>query len=146
MVAGAGMNERNHDNEARRRVIVFVEDEPGALAQVTEALGKAGVNIEDIDGRQAGEFGVISLHTSDDDAALLALLEANLRAVTSEAVVFRLDDKPGALASVARLFGEHKLNVRTIHILHRRGGHAIVAVTTDNDDLARSLIGDDSLL
>ena len=122
-----------------------MEDEPGALARVTEALGEAGVNIEDIDGRGAGEFGVISLHTDDDDRALQALLEAGLTAVTSEAVVFHLEDKPGALASVARRFGDHRLNVRTIHIVHRRPGHAIVAVTTDNDTLARELVGDAGL-
>ena len=139
------MNEASRDDGARR-IIVFVEQEPGALAQVTEALSEAGVNIEAIDGRLAGEFGIISLRTSDDDAALLALLAADLRAVTSEAVVFYLDDKPGALAAVARLFNEHRLNVRTIHILHRRGGHAIVAVTTDDDALARSLIDSASLL
>ena len=140
------MNEASHNNEARRRIIVFVEHEPGGLAQVTEALGEAGVNIEAIDGRLAGEFGVISLLTSDDDAALPALLAADLRAATSDAVVFHLEDRPGALASVARLFSEHRLNVRTINIMHRRAGHAIVAVTTDNDDLARSLIGSESLL
>ena len=140
------MNETRQDKNARRRVIVFVEQDPNALAQITEALGKANVNIEAIDGRMAGDFGVISLGTNDDDAALLALLEVNFRAVTSEAVVFHLDDKPGALAAAARLFSEHKLNVRTIHILHRHAGHAIVAVTTDDDDLARTLIGDASLV
>ena len=145
MATGELMDETSHDNGARRRIIVFVEDEPGMLARVTEALSEQGVNIKAIDGRLAGEFGVISLRTTDDDAALLALLAADLRAVTSEAVIFHLQDKPGALAAVARRFGEHRLNVRTIHIMHRRAGHAIVAVTTDDDALARSLIGRESL-
>ena len=145
MAAGEVVDEAPRDDRARRRVIVFVEDEPGMLARVTEALSEEGVNIEAIDGRLAGEFGVISLRTSDDDAALLALLAADLRAITSEAVLFHLDDKPGALAAVARRFREHRLNVRTIHIVHRRAGHAIVAVTTDDDALARSLIGGESL-
>ena len=146
MAAGTVMDEAYRDNEERRRIIAFVEHEPGVLAQVTEALSEAGVNIEDIDGRLAGDFGVISLHTSDDDTALRALLAADIRAVTTEAVLFHLEDKPGALAAVARLFGEHRLNVRTIHIMHRRAGHAVVAVTTDNDALARSLVDRESLL
>lgn len=140
------MTQQGNGEGARRRVIAFVEDEPGALARVTEALGGAAVNIEDIDGRGEGEFGVISLRTDDDDAALQALLNAGLSAVTSEAVVFHLEDKPGALAAVARRFSDHRLNVRAIHIVHRRAGHAIVAVTTQDDALARSLIGDESLL
>ena len=129
-----------------RRIIVIVPDDTGALAQVTEALGEAKINIEAIDGRLADELGVISLRTSDDDAALRALLEADLRAITSDAVIFRLTDRPGALAGVARLFGDHQINVRTIHIVHRLAGQAIVAVTTDDDNRARSLLDSDSLL
>ena len=129
-----------------RRIIAFTSHGPGALALVTEALAEAGVNIEYIDGREAGEFGVITLRTNDDDAALHALLKADVRAITSNAVVFRLPDRPGALASVARRFTDANINVRTIHLMHRQAGHAIVAVTTDDDEHAKSLLDDDMLL
>ena len=132
--------------EQSRHIIVIVPDKAGSLAKVTTALGEAGINIEAIDGRLIGELGVITLGTSDDDAALRVLLEAGLRAVTSDAIIFRLPDRPGALASVAQHFGSHQLNVRTIHIVHRLAGQAILAVTTDNDDKARSLLDRDSLL
>ena len=141
------MNQLDRDNTERAgHIIVIVPDEPGALAHVTTVLGEAEINIESIDGRLTGEFGVITLSTDDDDAALHALLHANLRAVTSDVIVFHLADRPGALAGVAQLFSSHKLNVRTIHIVHRLAGHAIVAVTTDDDELARTLIDVDALL
>ena len=140
--AGIEMQTDNPDG----RIIAFTSQGPGALALVTEALAKAGLNIESIDGHEAGEFGVIKLSTGDDDAALHALLEAGVRAITSDAVVFRLPDQPGALAGVARRFTDANLNVRTIHIVHRQAGHAIVAVTTDDDESARALLGDDFLL
>ncbi len=131
---------------SRPRIIVIVPPQPGGLAQVTGALAKAEINIEAIDGRHAGALGVITLSTSDDDRALRALLEVDLRAVSSDAIVFHLPDRPGALATVAQRFGQHQLNVRTIHIVHRQAGEAIVAVTTDDDALARSLLDHDSLL
>ena len=140
------MSQPPADDTALRRIIVIVPHEPGALARITEVLGEAEINIESIDGRSIGELGVITLSTSDDDAALHALLKADLRAVTSDAIVFHLPDRPGALASVAQRFSRHRLNVRTIHIVHRLAGHAIVAVTTDDDDTARSLLDSDSLL
>lgn len=133
-------------DSAERRIIVFVPDAPGGLAQVTQALGEAGINIETIDGNRSGELGVISLTTDADDTALHVLLEAGLRAVTSDAVVFHLPDRPGALARVAQLFSQHQVNVRTIHIVHRWEGHSVAAVTTDDDDTARSLLGPDYLL
>ncbi len=141
------MNQSQTDNSApERRIIVMVPDEPGSLARVTEALAKGQINIESIEGRQIGDFGVITLRTSDDDAALHALLRIGLRAVTSDAVVFSLPDEPGALARVAQRFGQHQVNVRTIHILHRLAAHALVAVTTDDNDLARSLLDEESLV
>ena len=141
------MNQLDRDNTERAgHIIVIVPDEPGALAHVTTVLGEAEINIESIDGRLTGEFGVITLSTDDDDAALHALLHANLRAVTSDVIVFHLADRPGALAGVTQLFSSHQLNVRTIHIVHRLAGHAIVAVTTDDDELARTLIDVNALL
>ncbi len=129
-----------------RRIIVMVPHKPGSLSRVTQVLGDANINIEYIDGRSMGELGVISLGTDDDDAALHAMLEDGLRAVTSDAIVFHLPDRPGALAGVSRVFYEHQINVRTIHIMHRIQGHAIVAVTTDDDETARSLLDQDSLI
>ena len=141
------MNQPPIDDKADdSRVIVIVPDEPGSLALVAGVLGEAEINIEAIDGRLVGELGVITLRTSDDDAALRALLKADLRAVTSDAVVFSLPDRPGALATVAQRFGQHQVNVRTIHILHRLAEHAIVAVTTDDNDLARSLLDSETVL
>lgn len=141
------MNQPDTDNTERsERIIVIVPDAPGSLARVTTVLGDADINIEHIDGSLAGEFGVITLRTDDDDAALHALLQADLRAVTSDALVFHLPDKPGALAGVAQLFSAHQVNVRTIHIVHRLAGQAIVAVTTDNDDLARSILDSGSVI
>lgn len=135
------MNQPDSDSH----IIVIVPDEPGSLAHVTTVLGEANINIEMIDGR-AGEFGVIMLSTDDDDEAMRVLLQANLRAITSDVIVFRLPDKPGALAGVAQLFSQRNINVRTIHIVHRLANHAIVAVTTDDDELARTLIDADALL
>lgn len=141
------MSQPDTDNTAHsERIIVIVPDEPGSLARVTTVLGDADINIEHIDASLVGEFGAITLRTDNDDGALHALLQADLRAVTSDAIVFHLPDKPGALAGVAQLLGSHQVNVRTIHIVHRLAGQAIVAVTTDNDDLARSLLDSGSVI
>ena len=134
------------DGRPDRRIIAFTSQGTDALSLVAHTLGEAGINIEAMDANMAGEYGVIILRTDNDDAALHALVEADVRAITSEAVVFRLPDEPGALASVSRRFMDANLNVRTIHIVHRQAGHSIVAVTTDDDEAARELLDDYSLI
>ena len=59
---------------------------------------------------------------------------------------FACPTSPARWQSVAQRFGSHDINVRTIHIVHRLAEHAIVAVTTDDDDLARTLVDADALL
>ena len=41
---------------------------------------------------------------------------------------------------------DHRISVRTIHIVRRLAGRTVVAVTTDDDDKARALLDSDSLL
>ncbi len=140
------IRDQSDDRLSRKRLIVIVPHEPGQLAHVTNLLAEENINLESIDGRLVGELGVITLSTSDDDAALHVLLKANLRAVTSDAIVLHMFDRPGALAGVLQSFERHSINVRTIHILHRHASSAVVAVTTDNDDQARTLLDNNSLL
>ena len=135
-----------NDQAVQQRLIVIVPHELGQLAHVASLLAEANINLVSVDGRLVGELGVITLSTNDDDAALRALLKANLRAVTSDAMVMHMVDEPGALANVLQSFGQHNINVRTIHILHRCSGSAVVAVTTDNDEQARSLVEPASLI
>ena len=139
-------DESQPDQLSGHRVIVLVAHEPGSLAQVTGTLAQANINIESVDARLLGQMGAIVLRTSDDEAAVRALHNADLRAVTSDQIIFHLPDRPGALAAVAQEFADQQINVRTIHIVHRYAGEAVVAVSTDDDPRARAVLDPESLL
>ncbi len=134
----------NGDDRRGRRIIVVAPPGPDASAKIAEVLAEAEIVIESIDDRLVEDLGVIAIRTSDDDAAQRALLEAGIRAVTSDAVVYPLPDRPGALAGVAQRLANHQLNVRTIHIVHRKGGRAVVALKTDDDWTARAILDEHS--
>ena len=92
----------NGDRERDRRIIVIVLHEPGSLAKVRVARGEAKIAGDSVVERSVGELGTISLQTGENDAALPALLQAGLRAETSDAIVVPRRDRPGALAEVAQ--------------------------------------------
>jgi len=76
---------------------------------------------------------VITLSVDRYDAALKALREEGFQAITQDALLVRLEDKPGALAKIAVRFQEQAIQLRSMHIIQRRKGHAHVSiVTTDN--------------
>jgi hypothetical protein len=96
---------------------VPLEDQPGSLAKVGEALGKAGVNIEGICGVTVEGKGVIHLLVEDAVKARRAL-EANHIEVSKETdvVVLVIEDRPGVLGNVARRLANAGVNLRLAYL------------------------------
>ena len=128
------------------RIIIIVRDEVGVIAGVARALADRGINIESLDTERAGEQGIITLTTDDTNRALLALKDSEFRAVTDDSLVFRLPDEPGALARVAERFKAAGVNIQSLHILDRRAGQAVVALSAQDREEARKLLDPESLV
>ena len=116
-----------------RDLAVDLENRPGALARMGEALGAAGVSIEGggawvVDGR-----GVAHFLFQDGAAARKALEAAGIRVVVDrEVVVQRLkQDVPGQLGLLTRRMAEAGVNIEVLYSDH---DHRLILVV---DDLAR---------
>jgi hypothetical protein len=112
---------------------VSVEDRPGGLADVGEALGNAGINIEGLCGLGLGDRGLIHLLVEDGAAARAALEAAGLHVEgEAEAIVSPLPgdvDAPGTLGKMARAVAEAGVNMRAVYLATN---NRAVAVTDDN--------------
>lgn len=112
---------------------VSVADQPGGLADVGEALGNAGINIEGLCGVGLGDRGVIHVLVEDGVAARAALEGAGLNVESeAEAIVSAIpgDVKtPGTLGKMARAVAEAGVNMRAVYLAT---GDRAVAVTDDN--------------
>ena len=128
------------------RIIITVRDEVGVIADISKALADENINIEALNTEVAGEKGVVILTTNESDRALRVLMNAGFRAISDEAMIIRLRDEPGALAKVAEKFKIAGVNIQSMHILNRHGGHATIALSADDLDLARSLVDDELML
>ena len=79
-----------------RDLTVTLEDRPGALADMGDALGRAGVNINGISGT-AGS-GEVHILIDDADAARAALASAGIQVgADAEVVKVAFEDRPGEL-------------------------------------------------
>ncbi|HET7235709.1 MAG TPA: ACT domain-containing protein [Actinomycetota bacterium] len=121
---------------------VSLEDKPGELARMGEALGGAGVNIEGMAAMTAEGRGIIHLLV-EDAAATRAALEGAGIAVAGEAdpliAEFPADqvDRPGAMGEMARAMAEAGVNVQVVYLATKNRG---VMVTSDNAK-ARAALG-----
>ncbi|MDZ4198492.1 MAG: hypothetical protein U1E27_04310 [Kiritimatiellia bacterium] len=114
----------------------------GLLADVSEALGRAGISIEDLEALTVQGWDLVKLVVSDYNRALQALRDAGFPAVTEDAVIIHLKDQPGALAQVTRRLHLHHIRLRSARILHRQDGDALVALSMDQPEEGMRLIQD----
>jgi hypothetical protein len=115
-------------------VCIILDDRPGSLADMGEALGRAGVSVEGggawvVDGRGVAHFLV-----ADGDAARHALTRAGIEvAAVREVVTTRLDQsRPGQLGALTRLMADAGVNIEVLYSDH---DHRLVLVV---DDVARA--------
>jgi hypothetical protein len=82
---------------------IALEDRPGILAELGEALGGAGINIEGFCGYASGGTGIVHLLVDDATAAREALEGAGIEVQDErDVVVIDVQDRPGALGVIAR--------------------------------------------
>jgi hypothetical protein len=123
-----------------KQITVLTRKDPDELARVATLLGEAGVNIEHIDAERLEDDGLIVLTVDSYDLALRTLSDHGLRAITQDALVIRLEDKPGALALIAKRLRDEGIDVRSMHLLRRADGWSLASlVSTDNERAAAVL-------
>ena len=124
-------------------IIIPVEHAQGALASVSETLARADINLEFIEARVVGESGIIVLRVDRYDAALRILRDAGYRAVTEDALVLNLENRPGALADVARRLADARIGIRSLRFVEHAGDRSLVALVADDPDAAREVLADE---
>jgi hypothetical protein len=113
---------------------VELENRPGTLAELGEALGNAGVNIEG-GAAIAGGAGTAPVHilVEDSDGARKALEGAGLSVADErDVIVVDVTDKPGELGGIARRMADAGVNIDLVYLTAR--GQLVLGV----DDLQKA--------
>ena len=114
-----------------RDLTVMLDDRPGALADMGEALGRAGVNIEGICGVAAGGRSAVHILVEDVDAARSALSGAGIEVGPDvDVVMMSFEDRPGELGALARRVADTDTNIELVYVSCDR---RLVLTTSDND-------------
>ena len=123
-----------------KEIVIVTQNRAGLLADISEALAVREINIETFDAEEVQDLAVVELTVNRYDEALQCLRDAGFDAVTEDAMLIRLRDEPGALARVARRFKDADIDIRSIRIIRRQKGSALVALATKRTEEARALV------
>lgn len=115
---------------ALRDLAIALDNRPGALAEMGEALARGGVSIEGGGAWLANEEGVAHFLFTDGPAARAALEAAGIRVVAErEVLVQRLrQDVPGQLGQLTRRMAEAGVNIEVLYSDH---DHQMILVVDD---------------
>lgn len=125
-----------------KRITVVATDRRGLLADLSELLERAGVNINSIDAVDEDGMAYVTLDVDRYDDTLALLRDSEFQAVPEEVLVIRIEDRPGGLARVSRRLAESDVGIRAMTMLQRMNGWCAVAVATDNNERARETLAD----
>ncbi|HXG47915.1 MAG TPA: ACT domain-containing protein [Methylomirabilota bacterium] len=93
------------------QLALFLDNKPGTLARVCDALSAAKINIYAISTSDTVDHSVVRMVVSDPRRALLLFEEHGALVVESEVLMIEGDNKPGSLARLAHKLSEAGINI-----------------------------------
>ena len=97
------------------QISVFVENEVGSLAKVTEVLREEGINLRAIASIDTPEFGILRIIVDDPQKTKEVLTQRGFVVKASKVLAVELLDRPGELDRVLHILADAGLTVNYIY-------------------------------
>jgi hypothetical protein len=120
--------------------LIELEDKPGSLADVTEAIAAKGVNIVSLSGATCGERSRVAIATDDAANTEAALKGARATFQQMEITSVPLRHEPGTLAKAARRLANAGVNIESILLMGMQGNDIEVGFVTSDPATARNAL------
>ncbi|MDR1798132.1 MAG: ACT domain-containing protein [Clostridiales Family XIII bacterium] len=123
------------------QVSVFVENKPGALSEITAQLAEAGIDLKAFTVADTAEFGILRFLSDAPKKALALLKSGGWVASLTPVVAVKMEDKPGSLAKVLKLFADAAVQVEYMYaFVASEEGQAYVVFRVEDPDSATTLL------
>ena len=120
-----------------QQLSIFVENREGRLAQITEVLAAAQIDIRAISVADTSDFGILRLIVNDPGQAVKALKAAGMTVSLTDVIGIGINDRPGEFSKAMRILAEYMYA-----FISRDKGKAFVIIRVDNDEKAMEALRD----
>ena len=119
------------------QISIFLENKEGRLAEVCMVLGEKDINIRALTIAESEEFGILRIVVDKPDEAVRILKDRGFVARMTDIVALEVDDAPGGLAHILKVFSNHKLNVEYMYgFVEKKTDKALMVFRFDDPDTA----------
>lgn len=124
-----------------KQLSVVLKNVPGTLADLSEILGKEGVNIRAISVADTSEVSTVRFVVDDPTRALNILKGHDFSVYETDVLAVETPDHPGGLNAVVRPLKDAKINVHYLYpFLGRLSEQAIVILGVDKIQEAEKVL------
>ncbi len=99
----------------KKQFTIYLENRPGALAEVAGALAVAEINIEGISVLGSTDVGLVQVVPANSEKASKVLSEAGVAFSAQEVSVTKLNNEPGALHGVLSRLAKKGVNINYVY-------------------------------
>ncbi|MBQ9483574.1 MAG: ACT domain-containing protein [Ruminiclostridium sp.] len=127
-----------------KQLSVFVENRPGRLCAVTEALAEANINIRAVSIADTKDFGIMRIIVNNTDKAVDVLKEKGFIASAANVIAVIADDKPGSMASIMKTLYNDNISVEYMYaaFINSEKDTACLILRVDNNDKAETALSE----
>ena len=115
---------------AVKQLTAFIENQPGKLKTMVEAISKADVNIRAMSIADTKDFGILRIIVSDTDKAKAALAASCVTSVI-EVIAVKMTDKAGSLAEILGVLDKAGVNIEYMYAFTApadKGAYVVIRV------------------
>lgn len=121
-----------------KQLSVFVENKPGRLIAVIDALSARGIDISALSIADTTDYGVVRMIVNDPSAAVLALNEIGVFVKITDVIAVTIRDSSGGLGEALHTITDAGVEIRYMYaFVGKISGKAIMVLKTD--DMTRSV-------
>jgi hypothetical protein len=116
-----------------KQINVFLENEPGRLAEMTKVLSEAKIDIRAIYVTDSTSYGIIRMIVNQPDDAKLELQTKGFTVSVSHVIAVELKDVPGTLDKVLGLLSGNGIQLEYLYaFVGRASNDAVVVLRVDD--------------
>jgi hypothetical protein len=125
-----------------KQVSVFIENQPGRLTAMLEALEKNGISIRALSISDTADFGIVRMILSDAAKGAEALKQAGFTSRQDWILSAEIPDIPGGLLkAVAEPLAKAGINLKYLYFyIEAAAGKSMVVIKVDDPDKAEKVL------
>lgn len=131
---------------AVKQISVFLQNRSGGLADITDVLSKANVNIRALSISESSDFGVLRLIVDDVFSAGNALKENGHIYSLTDVIAVAGEDKPGSIAKIVSVLAQAGMSLDYAYAFFAKSQErAIMIIKVEDRAAAKKVLKDNGI-